>query len=154
MTTLGGISAVEGVGSREQGNTQTQEESHKSGKGATKGQQNKNKHTVAIRNKSISEEHKKGRHQSKPSKCTETQRANRQRRSGQWSLRAGFQESCDMDRLMTEPSYEDLMNEVDKKNCFAVAPEGQEEATQKPEELKAFKGRQAIRNMTEARQWK
>ena len=46
-----------------------------------------------------------------------------------------------MDRLMTEPSYEDLMNEVDKKNCFAVAPEGQEEAAQKLGELKAFKGR-------------
>ena len=55
---------------------------------------------------------------------------------------------------MTEPSYEDLMNEVDKKNCFAVAPEGQEEAAQKLGELKAFKGRQAIQNVTEARQWK
>ena len=59
-----------------------------------------------------------------------------------------------MDRLVTEPSYEDLMNEVDKKNWFAVAPEGQEEATQKLKELKAFKGRQAIRNVTEAGQWK
>ena len=55
---------------------------------------------------------------------------------------------------MTEPNYEDLMNEVDKHNRFAVAPEGQEEAAQKLGELKAFKGRQAIQNVTEAKQWK
>ena len=55
MTTLEGTSAVEGVGSREQGNTQTQGESHRSGKGATKGQQNKNKHTVANRKRCVSE---------------------------------------------------------------------------------------------------
>ena len=40
---------------------------------------------------------------------------------------------------MTEPSYEDLMNEVDRKNCFAVAPDDQEEADKKLVELKAFK---------------
>ena len=144
MTTHGGTSAVEGVGSREQGNTQTQGESQKSGKGATKGQQNKNKHTVVTCRKSISEEHKKGRHRSKPSKYTDAQRANRQRRSSQWRLRAGynakgFRESCDMDRLMTKPSYKDLMNEADKKNFFAVAPEGQEESAQNLGEMKAFK---------------
>ena len=64
MTTLEGTSAVEGVGSREQENIQTQGESQRSGKGAAKGQQKsrKNTRTVANLNKSISEECKKGRH--------------------------------------------------------------------------------------------
>ena len=59
-----------------------------------------------------------------------------------------------MDRLMSKPNYEDLMNVVDKQNRFVVSPEGQEEATQKLKELKAFKGRQAIQDVTEAKQWK
>ena len=55
---------------------------------------------------------------------------------------------------MSEPNYEDLMNAVNKQSWFAVSPEGQEEAAQKLGELKAFKGRQAIQDVTEAKQWK
>ena len=59
-----------------------------------------------------------------------------------------------MDRLMSEPNYKDLMHVVNKQNWFATAPEGQEETTQKLEEIKAFKGKQAIRNVTDVKQWK
>ena len=55
---------------------------------------------------------------------------------------------------MSEPNYEDLMHVVNKQNWFATAPEGHEETTQKLEELKAFKGKQAIRNVTDVKQWK
>ena len=59
--------------------------------------------------------------------------ANRQKRTGQWRLRAGynaksFKKSYNMDRLKTEPTCEDLMNKVDNKNRFAVAPERHKEA--------------------------
>ena len=153
MMTLKGTSVVEGVGSREQGNTQTQGESHKSSKGATKGQKNKNKHTVNNYSKPISRRDKGTRQQTKPSKYTDEAISNRQRRAGQWRLRAGynaksFKKSCDLDRLMTKPSYKYLMNEVDRKNRFAVAQDGQEEADKRLEELKAFKGKQAVQNMT------
>ena len=46
------------------------------------------------------------------------------------------------------------MNEVDNKNRFAVAPEGQEEAGKKLAELKVFQGKQAVQGVTNARQWK
>ena len=46
------------------------------------------------------------------------------------------------------------MNEVDTKNRFAVALDGQEEADKKFDELKAFKGKQAVQDVTKARQWK
>ena len=136
MMTCRVTSAVEGVGSREQGNTQTQGESQTSSKGATKGQKSKNKHTVNNHSKPISEGDKGRRQQSKPSKYTDEAISNRQRRTGQWRLQAGynaksFKKSCNMDRLMTKPSYKDLMNEVDRTNLFVVAPDGQEEADKK-----------------------
>ena len=59
-----------------------------------------------------------------------------------------------MDRLMSEPNYEDLMQAVNKQNRFAIAPEGYEETTQRLRELEAFKGKQAIQNMTNVKQWK
>ena len=118
MTTLGGTSAVEGVGSREQGNTQTQGESHKSSKGAAKEQKNKNKHTVNNHSKPNSRTDKGRRRH----KYSDKKIAGRQYRSGQWRLCAGynaksFKKSCDLDRLITEPNYEDLMNEVDQKTA-------------------------------------
>ena len=54
---------------------------------------------------------------------------------------------------MTEPSYEDLMNKVDRKNRFAVAQDGQEEGNKRLDDLKAFKGKQAVQNVTESKQW-
>ena len=125
--TRGVTSAVEGVGSREQGNTQTQGELHTSSKGATKGQKSKNKHTVNNYSKPNSRRYK-GRRQHR---YTDEETAKRQNRSGKWHLCAGynaksFKKSCDLDRLMTKPNYEDLMNKVDKHNWFEVAPEGQE----------------------------
>ena len=59
-----------------------------------------------------------------------------------------------MDRLMSEPNYEDLMHVVNKQNRFATAPEGHEETTQKLGELKAFKGKQAILSVTDVKKWK
>ena len=145
MMTRGATSTVEGVGSREQGNTQTQGELHTSSKGATRGQKSKNKHTANNYGKPISRRDKGTRQQTKPNKYTDKTMPNRQRRASQWCLCAGynaknFKKSCDLDPLMTEPSYEDLINEVDRKNCFAVAQDGQEEASKRLEELKAFKG--------------
>ena len=57
-----------------------------------------------------------------------------------------------MDRLLSEPNYEDLMNVMNNQSRFVVSPKGQEEATQKLRELKAFKGRQAIQDVTDAKQ--
>ena len=59
-----------------------------------------------------------------------------------------------MDRLMSEPNYEDLMQVVNKQNRFAIAPEGYKETTQRLRELEAFKGKQAIQNMKNVKQWK
>ena len=55
---------------------------------------------------------------------------------------------------MSEPTYDDLMQVVDKQNRFAVAPDGQEETTQRLKELKAFKGKEAIQTLTNVKQWK
>ena len=109
MTTLRETSAVEGVGSREQGNTQTQGELQTSSKGATKGQKSKNKHTVNNYSKPISRRDKGTTQRTKPSKYMDKAIPNRQRRASQWRLRAGynaksFKKSCDIDRLMVEPS--------------------------------------------------
>ena len=155
MTTLRETSAVEGVGSREQGNTQTQGESHKSSRGATKGHKNKNKHTVNNHSKPKSRTDKQRRQH----KYTDEAIAVRQNRSGQWRLCAGynsksFKKSCDLDRLRNKPSYKDLMNEVDGKNRYVLAQDGQEEADKRLEELKAFRGKQAVQNVTESKQWK
>ena len=83
----------------------------------------------------------------------------RQNRSSQWRLRAGynsksFKKSCDLDRLRNEPSYEDLMNKVDGKNRYALAQDGQEEADKRLEELKAFRGKQTVQDVTDSKQWK
>ena len=59
-----------------------------------------------------------------------------------------------MDRLMSEPNYEDLMQVVNKQNWFTIAREGYKETTQRLRELEAFKGKQAIQNMTNVKQWK
>ena len=56
--------------------------------------------------------------------------------------------------MITKPSYEDLMNKVDGKNRYALAQDGQEEADKRLEELKAFRGKQAVQNVTESKQWK
>ena len=115
-------SAVEGVGSREQGNTQTQGELHKGSKGATKGHKNKNNHTVNNHGKPKSRTDKQRRQHT----YTDDAIAKRQNRSGQWRLCAGynaesFKKSCDLDWLRNKPSYEDLMNKVDGKNHYALA---------------------------------
>ena len=59
-----------------------------------------------------------------------------------------------MDWLMTEPSYEDLMNKVGMKTRFVIAQDGQEEANKRLEELKAFRGKQAVQDVTESKQRK
>ena len=159
MTTREGTSAVEGVGSREQRNAQTQGELHTSSKGTTKGQRSKKNHTVTNQSKYISARDKRSKQQPKPRIYRDDNISNRQKRAGQWRLQAiyntkSFKKSCGIDRLMTEPSYEDLMNEVDRKNRFAVAPDGQKEADKKLMELKAFKRKQAVQDMADSRQWK
>ena len=59
-----------------------------------------------------------------------------------------------MDRLITKPIYGDLINKVDRKNRYAIAQDGQEEANKRLEELKAFRGKQAVQDVTESKQWK
>ena len=55
---------------------------------------------------------------------------------------------------MTDPTYDNLMNDVDRENSFAVAPDGQKEADQKLTELNAFQGKQAVQSVADAAKWK
>ena len=122
MTRPKGTSVVEDVGNRVQGNIQTHGESQNSGKGAKKGRRkSKNTHTVKSQSKLTSEENAKRRRRPRSSKNEEARIANRQCRTGQWRLRAGynskgFRHSSDLDRLLSEPTYDDLMQVVDKQN--------------------------------------
>ena len=139
-------SAVEGVGSREQGNIQTHGESNScKGKGSNK------------------EKHRKTKKQDKNDYTprTEDNKARRQKRNGQWRRRQQFQKeverfknSAAKDRLKSAPTHEDLMKVVRKENRFAKETDKQEEVETKRKQLMEHQRKRAVTFKDGFKDWK
>ena len=130
-------SAVEDVGSGEQGNIQAQGESNLGmGQGTPKTKNNTHSSRVNTTNQ-----------------ITEERRAERQTRTGQWRARKAqdkkvrmFRSSAASDRLKTEPTHKDLMTVVNKENRFAKVKEKDTETDRMKREIMAHQGRQAVQD--------